>query len=113
MGDIGVSHDETLEQISGLCRYCLSHVLHSLFRPGSTSQGCGACPGRHRPDEKKRALSGVSNVPSHNALEFVEGYLEDGQIKAAAKIAYEKISDLLKTGLRRRTAPRLQNRQLL
>lgn len=67
----------------------------------------------HRPDEKKLVLSGVSNVPSRNALEFVEGYLEDRQIKAEAKIAYEKISDLLKTGLRIRrirTAPRLQNR---
>lgn len=64
----------------------------------------------HQPDEKKLVLSGVSNVPSRNVLEFVERYLEDGQIKAEAKIAYEKISDLLKTGLRRRTAPRLQNR---
>ena len=52
----------------------------------------------HRPDEKKRVLSGVSNVPSHNALEFVEGYLEDEQIKAEAKIAFEKIFDLLKKG---------------
>ncbi|HJP35456.1 MAG TPA: HEAT repeat domain-containing protein [Gammaproteobacteria bacterium] len=46
-------------------------------------------------DARKLVLSGVSAMPSREALEFVEKYLEDEEIKSEAETAYRKISGLL------------------
>ncbi len=48
-----------------------------------------------RPDEKKLVLAGVANVASHEALEFVEQYLDDEEIGEEAKAAHEKLADML------------------
>lgn len=60
-----------------------------------------ACPvqschgSRRRPDEKKLILGGVANLESEEALEFVEQYLEDEEVREEAQRAYERIADAL------------------
>jgi HEAT repeat protein len=48
-----------------------------------------------RPDEKRLILSGVANLESEEALEFVKQYLEDEDVGQEARRAYERISESL------------------
>ena len=49
-----------------------------------------------RPDAKRQVLSRVATVPTVDMLKFVERYLKDEELHAAAEAAYEKIIDQLK-----------------
>jgi HEAT repeat protein len=46
-----------------------------------------------RPEEKKGILSGVANLESEEALEFVRQYLDDEEVGEEARRAYERIAD--------------------
>ena len=49
-----------------------------------------------RPDEKKLALAALAATKSQAALSVVEKYLEDNDVKAEAKAAYEEIQKAIK-----------------
>jgi len=48
-----------------------------------------------RPEEKRSILSGVANLESKEALEFVRPYLDDEEVGEEARRAYERIADSL------------------